>query len=232
MTYMSRIQASPAELARQEALAAVKPRRPFDMTPIIHPSDGVPDPSSRTFWSAVANASYVVRQDAEDIFGRTPNFAAKLIDCPDLVDHGRRGPIGCDADQIAGIELWKAADRAAQIDRPRAPVAFHAVGWLPEDGDPASWRQLVLEFLDVNVVANGMISDWAIHALADEHGEWIKRPHFHAVITARFWRKDRRQGQPQSAWFPNAKRRAAAGQAWEDLVADLGKIAVGGNERG
>ncbi len=218
MTYMSRIQASPAELTRQEAQAVLQPRRLFEMTPIIHPTKGVPDPASRTFWSAVANAHYIVRQDGEDLYGPTPGFAARLRDCPDLVDHGRRGPIGCDADPISGISLWHAADLAAQQDRPRLPVAFHCIGWLPVDMDAVGWRDLVLEFLDEQVVKNGMIADWAIHALADGEGGWIKQPHFHCVITARFWRKDRRQGEPQGAWFPTVKRRVAAGDAWGEIV--------------
>ena len=217
MTYMSRIQTSPAEASRQKALAAVQPRRLFEMTPIVHPQGGVPDPKSKTFWSAVANALYIVREDGEDVFGKI-GFSSRLVDCPDLVARGRRGPIGCHADGFAGLELWRAADRAARIDRPSQPVAFHAIGWLPVDGDTSSWTELVLEFLDTQIVANGMVADWAIHALADGNGDWIKRPHFHAVITARFWRKDRRQGQPQAAWFPSVKRRDAAGQIWEELT--------------
>jgi hypothetical protein len=220
MTYMSRIQASPAENARQEAQAALQPQRLFEMTPIIHPNNGVPDPASRTFWSAVANAHYIVREDGEDIYGATPGFAAKLRDCPDLVDRGRRGPIGCDADGIAGPDLWRAADRAAQVDRPSAPVAFHAIGWLPTDCNSARWKEMVLEFLDTQIVANGMVVDWAIHALADGDGGWIKRPHVHLVITARFWRKERRQGQPQAAWFPSAKRRTAVGEMWEQVISN------------
>jgi hypothetical protein len=201
MTYMSRIQASPAENARQEAQAALQPQRLFEMTPIIHPNNGVADPASRTFWSAVANAHYIVREDGEDVYGATPGFAAKLRDCPDLVDHGRRGPIGCDADAISGMSLWRGGAKGA-----------------PQDMDRASWRDLVLEFLDEQVVRSGMIADWAIHALSDGDGGWIKRPHFHAVITSRFWRRDRRHGEPQGAWFPTVKRRVAAGDAWEEIV--------------
>lgn len=217
MTYMSRIQASPADLARQEALAAIQPKSPFEMTPVIHPQSGIPDPKAKTFWSAVANALYIVRQDGEDVFG-TLAFSGKLAQCPDLVDHGRRGPIGCDGDGLGGLDLWHAADRAAQIDRPSQPVAFHAIGWLPENGNAASWKEQVLEFLDTQVVANGMVADWAIHALADGQGGWVKRPHAHFVITARFWRRDRRQGQPQAAWFPSAKRRSAVGEIWEEIT--------------
>lgn len=218
ITYATATLATPAKLAATAALAATHPQRLFDMTPIIHPQGGVPDPASRTFWSATANALYLVREDGEDMFGPTPGFAAKLQNCPDLGDHGRRGPIGCDADPVKGLELWRAADLAARHDRPRLPAAFHAIGWLPVKLDEAGWREIVLEFLDDQIVRNGMIADWSIHRLADGEGGWIKRPHMHAVITSRFWRKDRKQGEPQPAWFPTVKRRLAAGDVWQMLV--------------
>ena len=189
----------------------------FDLTPVIHLKDGQPSDRSRTFWSAVANSLYIVRQDGEDVFGPTPRFADKLVACPDLVDHGRRGPIGCDADHLAGLQLWQAADQAALTDRPSAPVAFHAVGWLPTNMPRHGWRELVLRFLDEQIVAAGMVADWALHAHADIEGRWIKKPHVHAVITSRFW-KGPREGQPQPAWFQTAKHRSAVGDAWQALA--------------
>lgn len=171
----------------------------------------------RTFWTATANALYIVRRNGEDVFGPTPDFAAKLADCPDLVAHGRRGPIGCDAPNIDGLGLWQAADAAALVDRPSQPVAFHAIGWLPTASDEAGWIELILQFLDEQIVTNGMIADWAIHARPDDNGGGIKKPHMHAVITSRFW-KGPRVGQPQAAWFATAKRRNAAGDAWTALM--------------
>ena len=168
-------------------------------------------------WSATANALYIVRQDGEDLFGPTPRFADKLTACPDLVDHGRRGPTGCDADHLVGLQLWRAADEAALTDRPSAPVAFHAVGWLPTNMPRHGWRELILQFLDEQIVAAGMVADWALHALADDDGRWIKKPHVHAVITSRFW-KGPRLGQPQPAWFQTAKHRAAVADAWAAKV--------------
>lgn len=208
---------SPAKLDAITAFAAVQPQKLFDITPVIHPQHGLPSDRSRTFWSAMANALYIVRQDGEDIFGQTPGFAAKLTECPDLIDHGRRGPIGCDIEPLAGLELWRAADRAGLNDRPSAPVAFHAVGWLPTAMDERGWRELILQFLDEQIVANGMIADWALHALADGEGGWIKKPHMHAVITSRFW-KGPRAGQPQPAWFQTVKRRNAVGDAWQEIA--------------
>ncbi|MGI4733026.1 MAG: MobA/MobL family protein [Janthinobacterium lividum] len=207
---------SPADLAAIRALSSTLPPNPFDITPVIHLQQGQPSDRSRTFWSAVANALYIVRQDGEDVYGPTPRFSEKLASCPDLIDSGRRGPIGCDADNLAGLQLWRAADQAALTDRPSAPVAFHAVGWLPTNMTQHGWRELILQYLDEQIVSAGMVADWALHALAAESGGWIKKPHFHAVITSRFW-KGPRMGQPQPAWFQTAKHRAATGDAWAHL---------------
>ena len=83
--------------------------------------------------------------------------------------------------------------------------------------------QQVLTFLDQRVVQKGMIADWAIHALADEAGDWIKRPHFHAVITARFW-KGPRIGQPQAAWFQTSRQRKTLAENWGELVGLTGEV--------
>lgn len=206
-----------AKLAAISAFATAAPQRPFDITPVLHPQAGMPSDRSRTFWSATANAAYIVRKDDIDLFGPTPDFAAKLAACPDLVVHGRRGPIGCDAEPLAGLELWRQADQAAIVDRPSAPVAYHAIGWLPPVMGEVGWRESILQFLDEQIVANGMVADWALHALSDGQGGWIKKPHMHAVITARFW-KGPRAGQPQAAWLATIKRRNAVGDAWSETV--------------
>lgn len=211
------IDTTAAKLALFSAQAAARPQVPFSVTPVIHPQNGVRAESSRTFWSAVSNSLYIRRETGKDMFGPTPDFVAKLTDCPDLVGHGRRGPIGCDADGVGGLDIWRAADDAAMSDRPSAPVAWHAIGWLPTALDEAGWRELVLQFLDERLVANGMVIDWAIHALADGEDGWIKKPHLHAVITARFW-KGPRIGQPQQAWLASAKSRSTLAAAWVELT--------------
>lgn len=213
----SPISTNSAKFAAISALAAAPPQKPFDITPILHPQSGIPSDRSRTFWSATANALYIVRKDGVDLFGSTPDFAAKLTHCPDLVDHGRRGPIGCDAEPLADLGLWHRADQAAIVDRPSAPVAYHAIGWLPTEMDRDGWREVVLQFLDEQILANGMVADWALHALEDGEGGWIKKPHMHAIITARFW-KGPRAGQPQPAWLATTKRRKAVGEAWVTTV--------------
>lgn len=217
MIHSNQTPISSAKLASINALSAFLPQRLFSITPILHPKNGFHPEYSRTFWSAVANALYIVRQDGVDLFGRTPNFATKLSACPDLVDHGRRAPISAKDSNLGGLSLWRAADEAARWDRPTAPVAWHVVGWLPPEQDKEQWRELIMTFLDSHLVQRGMVIDWAIHALADEHGGWIKRPHFHAVITARFW-KGPRIGQPQSAWLHSSSQRKKAVERWEQLT--------------
>lgn len=215
------IDTAAAKLAAFNAQAAIKPQTLFSVTPVIHPQNGIRAESSRTFSSATSNALYIRRETGEDLFGPTPDFAAKLVGCPDLVAHGRRGPIGCDADGVADLALWRTADEAAISDRPSAPVAWHAIGWLPTGMGEAGWRELVLQFLDERFVANGMVTDWAIHALPDGDGGWIKKPHLHAVATARFW-KGPRIGQPQPAWLATAKSRSALEAAWVTMSGRLG----------
>ena len=204
-----------------EALAGDgQQQTPFTITPVIHPQHGLHPDASRTFWSATANAHYIVRQNGQDLFGPTPDFAAKLVDCPDLVAHGRRGPTDCDVQGNIGMDLWRAADAAALIDRPSAPVAFHSIGWLPPTMGEAGWRELILQFLDEQMLAKGMIADWAIHALTDREGEWIKKPHVHFITTGRFW-KGPRIGQPQLTWFSTVKQRKSAIDAWRNISESL-----------
>ena len=210
------IDTTAAKLAINAAQASSRPQALFSVTPVIHPQNGVRAENSRTFWSDTSNALYIRRQTGEDMFGPTPDFAAKLVACPDFVARGRRGPIGCDNDGVADLALWRAADEAAVAARPSAPVAWHAIGWRPTAVDEAGWRELVLQFLDERFVAKGMIADWAVHALPDGKGGWIKKPHLHAVATARFW-KGSRAGQPQAAWLTTARSRSALEAAWVNM---------------
>lgn len=101
------------------------------ISPIIRPRNGVPDTRSRTFSSAIANAIYIVRQLGTDVFVPRSDLAGKLALGNDLLDHGRRGPIGCNSDTPRGRAPWEIADRAAKTDRPSAPVAYRVIDWLP-----------------------------------------------------------------------------------------------------
>lgn len=205
--------------AKALALSSLERGEGLSITPVIHPKDGVPDPRSRTFWSAVANVNYIMRTQGTDLFGPTPDLAEKLAGGNDLVDHGRRGPIGCNGDAVRGMELWNAADHATRNDRPSVPVAHHLIGWLPAGTTHAHWRELTLEFLDREIAGGGMVADWAIHALADPRNGWIKKPHLHAIVTHRFWKAGRRTGEPNGAWLGSVKQRQKVVDAWERLTA-------------
>lgn len=206
--------------ARDLALASLgaDPLSPMTITPVIHPRDGLRDPACRSYASAVANALYIVRRNGCDLFGPLPDFTAKLADGDDVFASGRRGPIGCDADAVAGLRLWQAADEAARTDRPSAPVAFHAIGWLPLNVAREEWLDLTLSFLDQQVVAAGMVSDWAIHSLAGEGGRWLRKPHLHVVTTHRFWRPGRRTGEPNPGSLGTARQRQKMMDAWTALT--------------
>ncbi len=47
-------------------------------------------------------------------------------------------------------------------------------------------RKFTLEFLDREVVANGLMADLLAHALADLDGRWLKKPHVHVILRRQF----------------------------------------------
>lgn len=186
------------------------PEQWFQLSPVIHPTNFVGDPASRTFWSAEANARYIVRASGSDIFGQTPNWSAKRAN---LGEHGRRAPLGKNGVIPSGFELWRAADEAARHERGDAPVAWHMIGWLDQDRSEIDWRFKVTGFIDRYLIAQGMTADWAIHRQTDGQGRWITKPHVHIVATARFYAGPR-IGQPQPNWLTSRKMRDALRDAW------------------
>lgn len=170
-----------------------------------------------TYRSAKANFLYTVRINGEDERGPTPDFAAKSAD---LVDHGREAPTRGPGPSLEGVALWEAADRAARDHCPQHATAFHLIGTLPPDGDPASWRALIQNFCQTEFCMNGMIADWAIHALADDAGSWKIAPHVHIILTARGWRSGggRRPGQRNIAWLSRETQHRALRQSWSDTT--------------
>ena len=194
----------------QREMPITLPEERFKLSPVIHPQHGVADPATRTFWSAEANARYIVRQSGADIFGQTPDWSAKL---GNLCEHGRRAPLGRAGAIPAGYELWRAADEAAATERGDAPVAWHMIGALPQDAGETGWRYKVQAFIDRYLVAQGMVVDWAIHRQADAQGRWTTKPHCHMIATARFYAGPR-IGQPQPNWMTSRKMRDALKEAW------------------
>lgn len=186
------------------------PETRFQLSPVIHPVHKVGDPASRTFWSAEANARYIVRESGVDIFGPLPDWSAKRAN---LGAFGRRAPLGRAGAPPSGYEVWRAADEAARTERGDAPVAWHMIGWLAQDRGEQDWLFQVQGFIDRNLVAQGMIVDWAIHRQADAQGRWTTKPHVHMVATARFW-AGTKLGLPQPNWLTSRKMRDALHDAW------------------
>jgi len=186
------------------------PDQRFQLCPVIHPAGGVGDPASRTFWSAEANARYIVRESGTDIFGHTPDWSAKRVN---LGEHGRRAPLGRNGAIPPGFALWRAADEVARHERGDAPVAWHMIGWLDQERSETDWRFKLQAFLDRNLVVQGMICDWAVHRHADAQGRWVTKPHVHILATARFYAGPR-AGQPQPNWLTSRKMREALKDAW------------------
>lgn len=186
------------------------PDQRFQIGPVVHPVNCVGDSASRTFWSAECNARYIVREAGRDIFGATPDWSAKLAN---LGEHGRRAPSGRHALIPPGFELWRAADEAARTERGDAPVAWHMIGWLAPDASETDWRFKTQGFIDRHLLAQGMVTDWAIHRQADAQGRWITKPHVHMLATSRFYAGPR-AGQPQPNWLTSRKMWDALRDAW------------------
>ena len=178
--------------------------RPFNLRYIVRDSTGISGNDMRaTHRTAECNYLYIMRQNGADEFGPTPNFAARSAD---LIDHGRLAPIRARASGRADAALWKTADELARIQRPDLSTAMHAVGSLPQDGNPQSWRGHVVALCEDYFVAGGMIVDWGIHALADDMGGFTVPPHVHFLVTSRTWDARRALGRWQRAWYTrNAK---------------------------
>ena len=215
---------SPAHLHLKQALALAdhRPDRPpstFRYAPILRteaPQARDTESERRTLRTATANALYILRQPGEDEFGAVPDVSAKARH---LVASGRSAPIQGPTADLAELGLWEAADAAARIDTLHGPSAFHAVGWLPRDGDVHSWTTAVLTWSELVLAANGIISDWAIHATGDDPAlNGFVWPHVHWIGTLRTWRRKRDPGRLHTRWFRKASDIAAARAEWERIA--------------
>jgi MobA/MobL family len=193
--------------------ALAKPEHvPFKSVPVYHPDPGNPDreTSRRTYKSAAANYLYMMRQEGSDLFGILPNGYMAKVD--DLVVSGRRHPLKIAPDLTFGRKLWDQADAAASHDTAQA-AAMHVILTLPplprED-----WQSLVETFIDDNIVALGMIADFAVHAKIGADGGWDVHPHVHLLATTRRWRNDQRKGQRMRPWLHSNTQMCALESAW------------------
>ena len=210
------------DLKHALALADHRPDRPpstFRYAPILRteaPQARDAESERRTLRTATANALYILRQPGEDEFGPVPDVSAKAHD---FVAAARAQPIQGPTADLAELGLWAAADTAARTDPLHGPSAFHAVGWLPRDGDVHSWTTAVMTWSEQVLSANGIIADWAIHATGDDaQADGYVWPHVHFIGTLRTWRRKRDPGRLHTRWFRKASDIAAARAAWERIA--------------
>lgn len=186
---------------------------PFRAAPIMppNPTDPRREVLRKTHKTATASSLYINRIEGEDRYGPLPSgYMAKA---GDLIGAGRRHPLQHFPPQYrSGPLIWEEADAAAAID-PDDAAGVHIVASLP-GMVPEQWPRLVERFIDDNLVALGMVVDWAIHARRDEDGGWATHPHVHMIASARRFRNDMRKGQRQRTWLWNASQIDAAEDAW------------------
>jgi hypothetical protein len=193
-------------------MTTIHQTRPFNLRYIVREAISIHGDNVRTTHrTAQCNFLYIMRQNGIDEFGPTPDFAARS---GDLVDHGRLAPIRAIRSQPVGVELWKAADDQSRASRPELATAMHAVGSLPLDGNPISWRNHVVALCEDQFVRGGMIVDWAIHALADDKGGFAVSPHAHFLLTSRTFDRRRAAGRWQPAWYTRSEHVRDLKAAW------------------
>ncbi len=193
--------------------ALAKPEHtPFKAVSVFHPDPGNPDREAgrQTYKSAVANYLYMMRQEGSDLFGSVPNGYMAKAD--DLIFTGRRHPLKIAPDLTAGHKLWNEADIASSRN-PAQAAAMHVILTLPPV-PREEWLPLVETFIDDNLVARGMVIDFALHAKPDSDGGWEVHPHAHLLITTRRWRSDQRKGQRMRPWLYSKAQLHALESAW------------------
>ena len=141
-------------------MTTIHESRPFNLRYIVRAPGGIHGDDRRaTHRTALCNYLYIVRENGEDEFGPTPDFAARRAD---LVAVGRAGPLRSHAPVHAGPAIWAAADAASREPRPELATAMHAVGSLPPELHQVQWERLIAAFCDTQLAARGMVVDWAI----------------------------------------------------------------------
>ena len=191
-------------------MTTIHEARPFNLRYIVREPCGIHGDDLRaTHRTAYCNYLYITRQNGEDEYGPTPDFAAR----GDLVAHGRVGPIRSFAPALAGAAIWQAADLASRDRMPDRATAMHAVGSLPPEVGRAQWRLITAAFCEDQFAAKGMVADWAIHYRDGDVGGTAIAPHMHIVATSRMW-DARDPGRWQKAWLATPASVRALADAW------------------
>lgn len=179
--------------------------------------------------SAVANVAYIWR-DAEprDRFGPMPaRFAERRFE---LNGAGlllpASAPLWAATDPYA---IWAEADAVAvETGDPTAVAAWHLMMEIPLNVRPENWCWLAEGFLRNQLVDKGAVVAWAVHAVEADDGEWIIKPHAHAIITARHWRHDKRHGRRHHNWIGSWAQQTRMEFAWRRRCSGLRDFARAG----
>lgn len=183
--------------------------RPWNSRPVIL---AAPADRRATFRSSTCNYLYIVRSlPSADAFGDTPDFSARR---DELVAVGRIAPRRAQHDRYAAARLWLEADRLAMDNRPMEPVAWHAVGSLPQGLQLCDMREIVRAFAEDLLADQGMIVDFGIHSRPESENVPAVLPHVHMLITARCWDADRNPGKVMRGFMNSHATRLKLAREW------------------
>ena len=179
--------------------------------------------------SAVANVAYIWRDsEPSDRFGSMPaRFAERRFE---LKGSGLLLPAS--APLWAAVDpytIWMEADAVAvATGDPTAVAAWHVMMEIPLDVRPENWRWLCEGFLRSQLVQQGAAVAWAIHSVGGDDGEWIIKPHMHAIVTARYWRHDKRHGRRHPNWIGSWAQQKRMDCAWRRRCSSMRVLARAG----
>lgn len=152
--------------------------------------------------TAVSNVAYIWRHsDPVDRFGPMPaRFSERRFEVRgSALLLPASAPLWAASDPY---RIWAEADAVAvATGDPTAVAAWHVMMEIPLDVRPGNWRWLCEGFLHSQLVQQGAAVAWAIHSVQGDDGEWIIKPHLHAIVTARYWRHDKRHGRRHPNWI-------------------------------
>jgi len=138
--------------------------------------------------TAVANVCYIWRRpDGLDRVGPMPEHFARAYD---LRSCGLLLPRSAPAWAGEDYAIWAEADEAVVATGDHTEVAaWHLMAEIPGDTNPREWDRSVRDFLTRELVGKGAPTAYAVHALRGD-GEWLIKPHVHAIVAARHYRRD------------------------------------------
>jgi MobA/MobL family len=206
--------------ARTRALDALAApvHAPFRCAQVKHPNPSDPgrEEARKTHFTATASYLYIHRIPGRDHLGQLP--PDYLLKADDLISNGRRHPLkGVPVSMRSGPQIWREADAATRDDLAHA-AAVHVILKLPDIAQKG-WQPLVERFVDDNLVALGLIVDFAIHAKVDDDGNgWATHPHVHLLCSARRFRSDQRKGQRMRVWLYSRPQIESLETAWLEVT--------------